>query len=146
MIINKIHQKIFDCFALLCYNIKYYNKILQMGGFALKLSQVKEILNADILTYSDLNIDINSACGSDLMSDVLSYVKDQGLLLTGLLNPQVVRTAEMMDIKAIVFVRGKEPEEFVIELARSKKMALLKTKYPLYIACGLLYSNGLIGN
>ncbi len=112
----------------------------------MKLSEVKEILNAKVLTGEDmLDAEVNSACGCDLMSDVLAFVKDRALLLTGLVNPQVVRTAEMMDISAIVFVRGKCPEENVINLAKSKDMAIFTTDYPLYIACGKLYSEGLTG-
>lgn len=112
----------------------------------MKLFEIKETLDADVLACGNLlDTDIHSACGSDLMSDVLAYVKDQGLLLTGLMNPQVIRTAEMMDVKAIVFVRGKEPDSMVIDMAEDKGMVLLKTDYPLYIACGLLYSKGLSG-
>lgn len=112
----------------------------------MKLSRVKEILNARVLTGDEMtDIEVNSACGSDLMSDVLAYVKDRALLLTGLINPQVVRTAEMMDISAIVFVRGKCPDENVIDLAKSKDMVIFTTEYPLYIACGKLYANGLMG-
>lgn len=77
------------------------------------------------------------------MSDVLAFVKDQALLLTGLVNPQVIRTAEMMDIKIIVFVRGKEPGEDVISLAEKLGMVIFSTENPLYIACGKLYQNGL---
>lgn len=112
----------------------------------MKLSKVKEILNAQVLTGENmLDKEVDSACGSDLMSDVLAYVKENALILTGLVNPQVVRTAEMMDISAIVFVRGKCPDESVISLAESKDMAILTTDYPLYIACGMLYLNGLRG-
>ena len=112
----------------------------------MKITKVKEILNAKVLTGEEfLDTEVNSACGSDLMSDVLAYVKDRALLLTGLVNPQVVRTAEMMDISAIVFVRGKMPEDNVIDLAKSKNMVILSTDYPLYIACGRLYSAGLVG-
>jgi len=113
----------------------------------MKISEVKEILNAEILSGEDLKeTEVFSACGSDLMSDVLAFVKDQALLLTGLLNPQVIRTAEMMDIKAIVFVRGKRPEENVVELAKERKMILMSTELPLYVACGKLYSGGLKGS
>lgn len=113
----------------------------------MKISEVKEILKAEILSCSDLlDTEVHSACGSDLMSDVLAFVKDQALLLTGLLNAQVIRTAEMMDIRAIVFVRGKKPDESVIELAEESGVILIATDFPLYIACGLLYSHGLKGN
>ncbi len=112
----------------------------------MKLSEIKEILNAEVLVGEELlDNEFYSACGSDLMSDVLAFVKDRALLLTGLVNPQVVRTAEMMDISTIVFVRGKRPEENVLELAKAKGMAILSTEEPLYIACGKLYSNGLTG-
>ena len=112
----------------------------------MKLSEVKEILGARVLAGEDLlDHEVNSACGSDLMSDVLAFVKDRALLLTGLMNPQVIRTAEMMDITAIVFVRGKEPDEALISMAQMKDMVLMSTDYPLYIAAGKLYTNGLMG-
>ena len=80
-----------------------------------------------------------------MMSDVFAYVKDQSVLQTGLLNPQVVRTAEMMDMLCIVFVRGKRPESEVVELARQKGIVLLSTEERLFTACGILYTNGLGG-
>jgi predicted transcriptional regulator len=110
----------------------------------MRLDKVREILDADILVGEEfIDLEVVSACGSDLMSDVLAFVKDQTLLLTGLINPQVVRTAEMMDIRVIVFVRGKVPGKEIVQLAKEKDMVLLTTKYPLYTACGLLYSAGL---
>lgn len=112
----------------------------------MKLSEVKEILDAKVLTKdASLDDEVNSACGSDLMSDVLAFVKDKALLLTGLVNPQVVRTAEMMDISTIVFVRGKIPDDALISLAESKDIVLMSTEFPLFLACGRLYSNGLKG-
>lgn len=110
------------------------------------IKDVIAILDAKILCGDDLiDTEVKTACGSDMMSDVLAYVKDQSLLLTGLINPQVVRTAEMMDMVCVVFVRGKEPEKSVIDLAKSKNIVLLTTKHRLFTACGLLYSNGLGG-
>lgn len=113
------------------------------------LSDVKEILKAEILTgeiCGELSgIDIHNACGSDMMSDVLAFVKDQSLLLTGLVNLQVVRTAEMMDIVAICFVRGKTPPQNLIELAKELGIVVLSTKFPMYTACGRLYRKGLEG-
>ena len=76
-----------------------------------------------------------------MMSDVLAYVKDQSVLLTGLLNPQVVRTAEMMDMLCIVFVRGKRPESEVVELARQKGIVLLSNEERLFTACGIVSKN-----
>ena len=110
----------------------------------MKLQEVKDILDAKILTEDAcLEEEVNSACGCDLMSDVLAFVKDKALLLTGLMNPQVVRTAEMMDITTIVFVRGKQPDQAIIDLAESKNIVLMSTQYPLYKACGMLYEKGL---
>ena len=74
----------------------------------MKVRDVVKILKADILVEGDLDLEVRTACGSDMMSDVLAFVKDQSVLLTGLTNPQVVRTAEMMDMHCIIFVRGKE--------------------------------------
>ena len=113
----------------------------------MKISEVKEILNAEILTGEDmLDEEVFSACGSDLMSDVLAFVKDQAVLLTGLVNAQVVRTAEMMDMVCIVFVRSKEPTEEMLQLAKENGIAVMTTAKRMYDACGILYSNGLKGN
>lgn len=113
----------------------------------MKLKEVQQILNAKVITACPNweETEVKSACGCDLMSDVLAFVKNQTLLLTGLVNPQVIRTAEMMDIKAIVFVRGKIPGDDVVALAKKLDMAIFSTDTPLYIACGKLYSNGLSG-
>ena len=110
----------------------------------MKLNEVKDILNAEFLSGEDKgDTEVKSACGCDLMSDVLAFVKDQALLLTGLMNSQVVRTAEMMDMKAIVFVRGKNPSDEILELAKDAGIAILSTELPLYVSCGKLYMNGL---
>ena len=107
--------------------------------------QIAKILDAEILCCEELadSVSIHSACGSDMMSDVLAYVKDQGMLLTGLVNPQVVRTAEMMDMCCVAFVRGKRPDAAIIELAQSKNIILLTTQERMYPACGKLYKAGL---
>ena len=81
-----------------------------------------------------------------MMSDVLAYVKDQAVLMTGLINSQVIRTAEMMDMNCIVFVRSKMPTDEMVELAKDSGIVLLATKKRMYEACGILYSNGLVGN
>jgi predicted transcriptional regulator len=110
----------------------------------MKASDIRIILEADVLTCEEnLNMDVFAACGSDLMSDVMAYVKDNVVLLTGLVNPQVVRTAEMMDIKLIVFIRGKRPEETIVQMAKEKGITVMTTKDPMFIACGKLYSAGL---
>lgn len=110
------------------------------------LERVRDILNARVLTGREaLNREVLSACGSDLMSDVLAYVKHQAILLTGLVNPQVIRTAEMMDMQCIVFVRSKEPDATMLEMAKDRGIMVMTTSIPMYLSCGLLYSNGLVG-
>ena len=112
----------------------------------MKISQISELLNAKVLCCEDLlDSEVCSACGSDMMSDVLAFVKEQAVLLTGLVNPQVVRTAEMMDMKVIVFVRGKMPGEAILELARELDIVVLKTELEMFTSCGKLYQAGLRG-
>ena len=112
----------------------------------MKILKIKELLDAEILTGEDLTEgEVNSACGCDMMSDVLAFVKDQAVLLTGLCNPQVVRTATMMDMRCIVFVRGKRPSDDVISLARESGIVVLASEMRMYTACGILYENGLHG-
>ena len=110
----------------------------------MKLNQVVELLDAKVLSKNfDGDTDVYAAWSCDLMSDVLAFVEDQALLLTGLINPQVVRTAAMMDMKAIIFVRGKVPGEDIIELAEECEISILSTQKPMYISSGILYSEGL---
>lgn len=110
------------------------------------LGEVKTILNARLLCGEEmLDHEVHTACGSDLMSDVLAFVKDQAVLLTGLMNQQVIRTAEMMDIICIIFVRGKEPAPEVVELAKEKDIAVMTTTHRMFTACGLLFKAGLDG-
>ena len=110
----------------------------------MQLWEIRDILNAEVLWGEEhLEREVHAACGSDLMSDVLAFVKNQSVLLTGLLNPQVVRTAEMMDMCCVIIVRGKMPHENLIKLAGDSEIVLMTTKYPMYSACGRLYSKGL---
>lgn len=112
----------------------------------MKVCEIIKILDAEVLMeIENVDFDITSACGSDLMSDVMAYVKENVLLLTGLVNPQVIRTAEMMDIKIIAFVRGKSPDQGIIDLAKDKGITILTTKHPMFIACGKLYNAGITG-
>ncbi len=112
----------------------------------MKVNEIKRILNAELLVEGDkIDMDILSAFGADLMSDVMAYVNESVLLLTGLINPQVVRTAEMMDIKTIVFVRGKRPGKEIIDLAKEKGITILTTKNTMFLACGKLYEAGMTG-
>lgn len=110
------------------------------------IDNIREILNARVLCCEDhLGTEVHNACGSDMMSDVLAFVKDQSVLLTGLVNAQVIRTADMMDMICVVFVRGKEPTPDMIALAKASGIVLMTTKLRLFPACGLLYHHGLRG-
>lgn len=112
----------------------------------MKVYEIKDILNAEVICGEEfMDRDVFTACGSDMMSDVLAYVKEQAVLLSGLVNPQVVRTAEMMDMQCIVFVRGKRPDEGIIELAKSRDIVLLSTNNAMFASCGMLYEKGLRG-
>ena len=110
------------------------------------LREVQTILDARLLTGEEsLDKTVNTACGSDLMSDVLAYVKDQALLLTGLVNQQVIRTAEMMYMVCVIFVRDKEPGPEILDLAREKGIAVMSSPHRMFTSCGLLYQAGLNG-
>ncbi len=110
----------------------------------MKIREIVRLIDAEILCGEDLlDEEVHMACGSDMMSDVLAYVKDQALLLTGLLNQQVIRTAMMMDMRCIVFVRNKRPDEETIVLARENNIAVLATAERMFEACGKLYAGGL---
>ena len=112
----------------------------------MKIREIQELLGAEILCAGDqLDADVHSACGSDMMSDVLTFVKDQAVLLTGLVNSQVIRTAQMMDMLCVVFVRSKRPTLEMIEIAEENGIVLLATDKRMYEACGTLYLNGLGG-
>ena len=112
----------------------------------MKISKMQELLNAKVLTGEEnLGKHVYSAFGCDLMSDVLAYVTDQAVLLTGLVNPQVIRTALMLDMVCIVFVRSKTPDDEMIALAKEHGIVMMSTNKTLYNTCGILYSNGLVG-
>lgn len=112
----------------------------------MKLKNIVEILGAQVIAGAELlQQEVKMACGSDLMSDVLSFVKSGSLLLTGLTNPQVVRTAEMADLTAVCFVRGKKPDQETIKMAESQNIPLLTTPLPMFESCGRLYQEGLPG-
>lgn len=104
-------------------------------------------LDATVLNGEEfLDEPVQSACGSDLMSDVLAFVKDRTVLITGLTNTHVIRTSEMLDISCIVFSRGKIPGDDVLEMAKERDIAVLSTRHTTYVTCGILYSKGLPGN
>ena len=110
----------------------------------MKLKEVIQIIEGKVLSgCSWESVEIQGGCGADLMSDVLAAVQPNALLLTGLCNPQVVRTAQMADVAAIVFVRGKMPTQEVIDLASAECVPLITTPYGTFELCGRLYTAGL---
>ena len=113
----------------------------------MKLREVLSIIDGKVISNNnvDLNEEVQMGCGSDLMSDVLAFTHEGTLLMTGLTNPQVVRTAELAGIIAIVFVRGKLPPPETVALAEEKGIPLLASKYTMFETCGRLYQVGLPG-
>lgn len=108
------------------------------------LESIKRLLNAQTLFGEDLlDKEIHTAFSSDMMSDVLAHGTNHSLLITSLCNPQVIRTADMIDIDCIIFVRDKQPDELMLKLAREKNIAILKTKNKMFTTCGLLYDAGI---
>jgi predicted transcriptional regulator len=102
------------------------------------------LINGELLNKTaDLSREVKGGCGADLMSDVLAYIQPEAVLLTGLCNPQVVRTSQMADVAAIVLVRGKNPPEETIELANKERIPLIKSPYGMFELCGRLYQAGL---
>ena len=109
-----------------------------------KLQDIKRIIGAEVIAGIEILLeDIKTACGADWIGDVLSFVKPGAFLLTVLVNPQVVRTAEMTDLQAICFVQGKRPSQETIERAGSRSIPLLTTPLLLFQSCGRLYRKGL---
>jgi predicted transcriptional regulator len=110
----------------------------------MKISEIAAMLDAEVFCGKEwMDRDVYSGFGCDMMSDVLAFVKDSSILLTGLINPQVIRTAEMMDIICIVFIRGKAPTEAMIKLAEERSIVLLSTKHIMFSACGILFNAGI---
>lgn len=112
----------------------------------MKLEVVRQLLDCQVLVgEGQLGEEVRVGCGSDLMSDVLAFIKPNALLLTGLTNIQSVRTAEIAEVKAIVYVRGKLPDKEAVALAKEQGIVLLATRLPMYESCGRLYARGLPG-
>jgi serine kinase of HPr protein (carbohydrate metabolism regulator) len=111
----------------------------------MKLSEIKELLNAEVLTCEEMldSIEIEKGYASDLMSDVLAFATPAVLLLTGLTNIQIFRTAQMLDIPAIVFVRGKKPDDDLLKLAKESNVPVLLTYMSMFESSGRLYGKGL---
>ncbi len=110
------------------------------------IRDVLKFVDGKVLTGEELlDTPVDTACGSDLMSDVLAFVKERAVLITGLINPHVVRTSEMLDITCIVFSRGKLPSEEILEMAEETGIAVISSPLTTYTACGELYLHGLPG-
>ena len=110
------------------------------------IADMVRILSARVLLGEDkLDTPVYTACCSDLMSDVLAFVDEKTVLITGLTNPHVVRTSEMLDLKCLVFVRGKVPTDDILESADEQGLVVITTKLTAFSACGMLYAEGLRG-
>lgn len=134
-----------DFYAKIKLILLSYKKLLPEETI-LKRAELLDVLDAKIICGEDQpDEDIQFAFGSDMMSDVLAFTKHDVVLLTGQVNNHVLRTAEMMDIQSIIFVRGKEPSEEIVEMAKDMDMILMATKLPMFTACGILYENGIKG-
>lgn len=110
------------------------------------IREIQSLLKARIL-YGEAQLD-QTVCGafaSDMMSDVLAYASPHSALLTGLCNPQVIRTAEMMDMPCIIFVQDKTPGSEALALAKERDICILQTSMEMFCACGVLYTQGLLG-
>ncbi len=112
----------------------------------MKLSEIANILDSDFVSGEDAASQEFYYCrGSDLMSDVLAELAEGSVFLTGLTTVQTIRTASISGAGAIVFVRGKQPPENVVELAKEERIPLLVSPHSMFVSCGRLYNNGITG-
>jgi len=112
----------------------------------MNLAEIQKILEAKAFWEENLESrEVLSCFGCDLMSDCLAYAKPKGLMLTGLCNSQVIRTAEILEVQGIVFVRGKQPDQEMVDMAKQRGIPLLSTHKLMFDSCGLLFAAGLRG-
>lgn len=110
------------------------------------IAEVRDLVGATVQCGEDrLGAEVRTAFGADLMSDVLAFVQEDSLLLTGLVNTHVIRTAEMLDVRCVLFVRGKKATKEIIEMANEHNIVILTTPETLYVCSGILYGRGLPG-
>ncbi|KUK13594.1 MAG: hypothetical protein PWQ16_1537 [bacterium] len=110
------------------------------------LSEIKDILEAKVYACEDLlDVNVEFGCAGDMISDILAFAKPCSVLLTGMITPQIIKAAKILDLAGIVIVRGKEPLPETVERAREERIPLLGTKFFLFNACGKLYERGLRG-
>lgn len=111
----------------------------------MKIREIAELLRAQILSGREmLDTEVQNAFCCDMMSDVLAFATNQSVLITGLLNPQVVRTAMMLDMHCIVFIQGKEPTPEIVSLAEANDIVVMVTPESMFRAAGRLYDTGLL--
>ncbi len=110
----------------------------------MKVSEIARLLEAEVHTgHENMDMEILTAFSGDMMSDVLAFPKEHMVLLTGLQNNQVVRTCELLDVRCVVFVRGKKPTDDIIEMAEENEITVMSTGCGMYVSSGILYSHGL---
>ncbi len=110
------------------------------------IREIAELLKAECLVGEELlDKEVSTACGSDMMSDVLAFTKNNAVLITGLCNPQVIRTAEMLDTPCVIFVRDKRPTQAMLDMAQERDMVVLSTAHRMFSTCGILFSAGVTG-
>lgn len=110
----------------------------------MNVEELIQIIQGDLInTQADLSREVKGGCGADLMSDVLASIQPEAVLLTGLCNPQVIRTAQMADVAAVVLVRGKVPPAETINLAKEEGIPLISSPFGMFELCGRLFQAGL---
>jgi predicted transcriptional regulator len=111
----------------------------------MKLAEIRRLLECDVLYGEELleNTEVDSCFAADLMSDVLAFSRSGALLVTGLTSLQSVHTADIADLRAILFIDDKRPGGPVVDVARNKQIPLLTTRRLMFEACGLLFDHGL---
>lgn len=110
----------------------------------MKLQDLISTIDGTLVTNpTNLNRMIKGGFAADLMSDVLASIQPEAVLMTGLCNPQIVRTAQMADVVAIVLVRGKRPHAETIQLANEENVPLVSTPYGMFDVCSRLHDAGL---
>ncbi len=111
----------------------------------MKINEMNTLLSGEICSAVNADAEILTAYAGDMLSDVLALGSQPNVLLTGLINPQVIRTAEMLDTACVVFLRGKKPDKTVLELAEKCGVCVIASSMEMYEACGILYQNGVGG-
>ena len=108
------------------------------------LREVQSLLHAKVLTHdSNPEMELTGAFSSDKLSHVLAFTNDKSILITGLYNLQVIRTAELMGIECVIFIGKDEPDDIMIEMAEDLDIVVLHSPYSMFVTSGILYSNGL---